>query len=469
MSARTKTPAEPPSSREAELSTLGAVLINPDVFDAVAAEFSGLDADTLFHDPACGAVWEMMLTLRAKGKPVDNVHLFEMGRARPDSGVDMSFIVHLVGAVPTSANAVHYARIVVEKYRLRTMQKIGQRLLSSTARPDADAQALMLAAVEEIAGLNRAASSGPVSVADGLEDSISRILGLYERGSGGGLLTGFVGLDRVLNGLDAGTVCVIAARPSVGKTAFAINIADNAAKAGNTVLVFSIEMAKAALDDRLVFAAGGIEKAKVIDRVYGREVLVARLQEATRQSHFGRIFVCEDRRLTHFDLSSRVRAFKRERPLGLLVIDFLQLVSPSNARMSREAQVAEASREIKILAEEAGCPVLVLSQLNREAERDGEPTTAHLRESGAIEQDADVVLLLSRAQDKILRVHVGKNRNGPTGLVGLVFDRDTQRFHDWTGPIGELAKTTKRTGGYTARTPAPYIEHGYNEDPDEEF
>ena len=467
MTARTKTPQAPPHSLEAERSTLGAILVNPDAYDAVAAEFAGLDDTGLFHDPACAEVWQLMRAARAKGQPVDIVCLCQTTIAQPGSDVTASFLAGLASAVPTSANAVHYARAIVEKFRLRQLRKAGQRLFHDSAKPEADAQAIMLALAGDVAQLSRAGSTGIVNAADGIEAAVAQIINLYETQSTGGLLTGFNNLDRVLSGLGAGTVCVIAARPSVGKTALSLNIATNTAKAGHNVLIFSLEMSPDALIQRAVYAASGLEKDRIIAGHYSRDELAARMQAATTQNHFSRIHIDGSRRLTHFDLTTKARAFKRERPLDLIIIDYLQLLTPVNPKSTREAQVSEASREIKILSEQAGCPVIVLSQLNRAAEHDGEPNLSHLRESGAIEQDADIAILLSRAEGSVIRANIAKNRNGATGVAGLAFDKATQTFRDWVGDIGTPGQQQARAG--FRKTAAPAIEQTYTDGDDDAF
>lgn len=466
MSARTTTPATPPHSPEAEASVLGSILINPEAFDAVATEFSGLDRDGLFYVEAHAETWRIMCELRAKAKPIDLVCILAEATARQSGEVTGSFLAALSGAVPTSANAAHYARVVVEKYRLRQLAGIGKRLYHGAAHPEADAQAIMLAVANDLGALNRAGASQVLKASDGVEAAVEQILSLHETRSTGGLLTGLGNLDNVIAGLDAGSVCVIAARPSVGKTALACNIAANVAQAGQNVLIFSLEMSAAQLIQRMVFSAGAIEKHRVLAGHYTPEVLTQHLRNAVGQSYFDRVHIVDSRRATHFDLCTQAKAFKREHPLGLVVVDYLQLLSPSNPRAGRESQVAEASREIKILAEQAGCPVLLLSQLNRAAEEAGEPSLAHLRESGAIEQDADIVVLLSRGEGEVIRANVAKNRNGQTGTVGLMFDRSTQTFRDWVGDIHKPAGQRRGTG-FRRPTAAP-VEFTYRDDEDDE-
>lgn len=467
MSARTNPPTPPPHSVEAEASVLGAILINPDCFDTVATEFSGLDRDGLFYVEAHNETWRILCELQAKAKPIDIVCIIDEAKARQSSEVTPSFLVGLSAVVPTSANVTHYARQVVEKYRLRQLLNIARRLHHGAARAEADSQQIMLALSSDLGALNRAGASRVLSVADGVEAAVDQILNLHKARSTGGLLTGLGNLDGVINGLDAGSVCVIAARPSVGKTALAVNIAANVARAGVNVLIFSLEMGAGQLIQRMIYSASGVEKQRVLAGHYGPEVLTSKLRDAVGQSYFQNIHIVDSRRATHFDLCTQAKAFKREHPLGLVVVDYLQLLSPSNPRAGRESQVAEASREIKILAEQAGCPVLLLSQLNRAAEEAGEPSLAHLRESGAIEQDADIVVLLSRGEGEVIRANVAKNRNGQTGTTGLMFDRSTQTFRDWAGDIHK--PTSQRRGtGFRKPTAAP-VELTYSEDDDDTF
>lgn len=453
-----------PYSPDAEHAVLGAILLNPDAWPVVLAEFAGHDHGELFHGADSAATWAIFRDIAAKGLPIDSTCVITEIMQRPECSVNATFVAGLLRDVPTSANAAHYARIVVEMYRRRKLQDLGHKLFHSP-RANVDSSRMMIDIAHTIASVSRGGTAQTVTVADGLEFTIERITNLFESRSTGGLLTGFRNLDNIINGLDAGTVCVLAARPSVGKTALALNVAANAAKAGKRVLIFTLEMAPAALNERMVYSAGGIEKRRVIDGYYSRDVLIQKLQAAAAQTFFRNIHIHDARRLTHFDLTTKAKAFKQDHPLDLIIVDYLQLLSPANPRAPRESQVAEASREIKILAEQAGCPVLLLSQFSRAAEQDGEPMLSHLRESGAIEQDADVAILLSRADDNVVRCNVAKNRNGATGTTGLVFDRDTQTFRDWVGSV-PASNTTGRRGFQRTKPTPPPAEANYDDGDD---
>jgi replicative DNA helicase len=261
-----------------------------------------------------------------------------------------------------------------------------------------------------------------------------------------GLRTGYQDLDEITSGLQPSDMVILAARPSVGKTAFALNIAANAAvQYRKGVLLFSLEMSKEQLVHRLLCMVGRIN-SKRLRTGFLADAEFPKLTEAAGKLAPAPIFIDDAADLSILDLRSKARRIRAKHALDLIIIDYLQLMRPSDPRLPRYEQIGEISRGIKGIARELNAPVLALSQLSREAEKDdsGMPRLSHLRESGSIEQDADVVLMLSRPpahnrdgdggdapiDENLINLFVAKQRNGPTGQVQLVFDREHQQFHD---------------------------------------
>ena len=453
----------PPQNIEAERSVLGAMLLNPDEAVPVGIEILGHEPAGLFYVDAHQHLYAAVLDLFKDRVPVDSVTLMErMNRLGTlDAAGGVSYIAGLTSAVPTSANAKYYADIVKDAATLRHLISTCSRIAAEAYAPQESAADIVQQAHKAITDIGGAVEkSKVVTVADGLDATVDRVMALYETRSNGGLLTGYAKLDEMLNGIERGSVTVLAARTSVGKTALALNLANNVALQGKNVLVMSLEMQSNQLNDRLLYMIGGIEKRRVIGHYYSRKQLAGLLSEAAKKTQYANIYVYDDARVTVFDIANRIRSFRRERPLDLVIVDYLQLITSTNRKAQRQEQVAEISRELKITAGMEDVPLLVLSQLNREAEN-GDPQLSHLRESGAIEQDAENVLLMARGDGNVIRINIAKNRQGPTGIIGLVFDKDIQAFRDWDGTDEDGRRPHDRP--ILPRAPAPPMEDIYED------
>jgi len=451
----------PPQNIEAERSVLGGILLNPEALCDVLDVLRG-DPAEIFYVEAHQHLYAAILSLFRASKPVDSLMLMEALNAAGtlEAAGGISYIAGLTSAVPTSANVRYYAEIVTGAAILRKLISLCSKIAGFAYTPNMNANNLLVEAQEQILALSSEQTAGIRTIADGVEGAVDRILSLYKHGNTGGLMTGFSNLDTIIAGIEPEAVAVLAARPGMGKTALALNIATNVAKGGGNVLVFSLEMGRDSLEDRVVYSASQIEKRMVRQRLYNEQVLMSKLRQGVSQEHFGRIFVDDTAILTTMDIAARVRKTKHKHGLSLIVVDYLQLIQTTNPRASREAQVSEMSRALKVMAKHAGCPVFLLSQLNRGAEGVTEPGLSHLRESGAIEQDANIVVLLSKAEDNVIRVNIAKNRNGDTGVTALLFDKSTQTFRDYAGNINEPAQ------GYKRNTFDAPIEDAYDDGED---
>ena len=452
----------PPHSIEAEMSLLGSMLLDPQVIaDVIGAVRKPED----FYTAAHGHIFRAVIDVYDAHHSGDLVQITELLRDRgvlEDVG-GTDYLVKLAEAVPAAVNAPHYARIVAEKAKLRRLIDAAGAILYDAYHtgdfgPEGVRDVLDKAemAVFEIA--QESQSADPQALKDLLQLEIERIEA--EEGKGySGVPTGYADLDELLRGLQPGEMIIVAARPSMGKTALALNIAEQIAlgtggrgAAQNPVALFSLEMSKSAVTQRLISARSGISSQnlrgghKLSDHDYRR--LIAACDELAQAP----VFVDDTPGLTVLALRARARRLVAQHGVKCIMIDYLQLLSsPSSARESRQVEVSAISRNVKALARELNVPVICLSQLNRASEqREGNrPRMSDLRESGSIEQDADVVILLHREDyyhtqdpdwaldnpDKagVAELIIAKQRNGPTGVVKLVWDSHTTRFKNYAG------------------------------------
>lgn len=429
----------PPQSTEAERSVLGAMLLNPDAI-AASIEILGEDLET-FYIEAHRRIYEAVLELFRRNTPVDPTTLMEqLNRLEAlDAAGGPAYIADLAGAVPTSANVEHYARIVLEAALLRRIITACTQIVGDAYRAEGDVDTLLDSAESQIFAIAERKQTNPIhKVSSLLEAGIERIETQVKSGSGiTGVASGIPELDNLLSGFQPSDMIVLAARPSVGKTAFALNIAAHAANQLNKgVLLFTIEMSKEQLVQRLLCMVGHVDSQRLRTGYLARNEF-PKIQKAADILSRADIYIDESPSLTALELRSKARRHAAHNPLDLIIIDYLQLMTAGRRAENRQVEIAEISRAIKGLARELRVPVLALSQLSREAEKDdmGTPKLSHLRESGAIEQDADVVLMLSKikmkgeeeAGDRV-RLNVEKQRNGPTGFFDMVFEKHYQRF-----------------------------------------
>ncbi len=422
----------PPHNLEAEESLLGAMLLSRDAI-AEAVEVVAVEQ---FYRPAHAHVYDAISTLYAAGDPVDPVTVGEeldrAGVLETIGGLDG--LISLQLNTPATSNAAKYARIIQERHTLRRLiETAGEIAELGYSRPDDVTKTVDLAEnmMFQVAQGRVADTMGEIR--ELLDLTLDRLEHLYEQGQGiTGTPTGFIDLDELLSGLQPNSLTIVGARPAMGKTSFALNIAAHAAVRENRpVLVFSLEMGHLELSQRLLCAEANVDAKNMRDGSL-REEDWTRISNGIGRLAESPMWIDDNPNLTIMEIRAKARRLKsRVGDLGMIVVDYLQLMTGRSNAESRQVEVAEISRGLKILARELQCPVVGLSQLSRnlEARQDKRPMLSDLRESGSIEQDADVVLFLYRDEvynpgtdsEGLAEVIVAKHRNGPTGTVHLGF------------------------------------------------
>jgi replicative DNA helicase len=431
----------PPHSIEAEEAVLGGILLDNNALDRAVEVILPDD----FYREAHRKIMRAVLDLSERHEPVDLVTLADALRGRnelQDIG-GASYLAELAERVPTAANVAYYARIVKDKAILRSLIQTATEIALRSYEAPAHVEAFLDEAEHQIFALaERKTRPSFFRVRDIVIESMKAVEQLYERQElVTGVPSGFADLDKKTAGLQPGDLIIVAGRPSMGKTAFALNIAQYAALDAKTgVAVFSLEMSKEQLVFRMLCSEARVDQSKVragyaAQRDYPKLAIAAdRLSEAP-------IYIDDTPALSILELRAKARRLKRERDanLGLIIVDYLQLMRGTSSD-SREQEISSISRSLKALAKELSVPVMALSQLNRQVESRGDkrPVMADLRESGAIEQDADVIMFLFRpvvydpknADEHDGEVIIGKQRNGPTGTVPLTFFPEYTRFEN---------------------------------------
>lgn len=406
----------PPHSLELERALLGALLLEGERLEGIAP----LLPPEAFYGPKNRKVYEALLGLRERGKPIDLLHAAEaLGGEIP-----VEALLRMVEGVPTSAYADHYAKVLREKWLLRELIALMAEVQRKAYEEDLEGA---LALQERLFGLEEGWEP------KGMQSLVNEALDSLENPKEG-LRLGIPGLDDLLGGIHGGSLVLLAGRPGVGKTAFALWIALSVAKGGGKVGFFSLEMRAHELGLRLLAMEGGVDLHALRKGELGEREL-ARLLEAKDRLEGLPIYIDDTPGLSLAELRARARALARE-GLALLVVDYLGLLEAPGE--TRERQVAETSRGLKALARELGLPLLALSQLSRAIERreDKRPRLSDLRDSGALEQDADIVLFLwsplagQSPEGEEVKVFLAKNRQGPTGEVSLRVDRARGWFGD---------------------------------------
>ncbi|MBI5918123.1 MAG: replicative DNA helicase [Nitrosomonadales bacterium] len=439
----------PPHSVEAEQSVLGGLLLDASAWDKIADMVNRDD----FYRHEHKLIFEHIVRLTERAKPVDVITVAESleGSAKLDEVGGLTYLGALAQNVPSAANVKRYAEIVRERAIMRKLVEVGNDIAASAFSPTGrDAGQLLDEAesrVFEIAEAGSRGKQGFLSMPPLLTQVVERIETLYARDNHSevtGVATGFADLDRMTSGLQPGDMVVVAGRPSMGKTAFSINIAENVAlDSAKPVAVFSMEMGGAQLAMRMLGSVGRLNQhalrtGKLEDDDWGR------LTHALGRLNDAPIFIDETPGLNVLELRARSRRLHRQHgELGLIVIDYLQLMSSPSGKASenRATEISEISRSLKALAKELHVPVIALSQLNRSLEQrpNKRPVMSDLRESGAIEQDADLILFIYRDEvynpdtpDKgRAEIIIGKQRNGPIGTVSLTFRGEYTRFENY--------------------------------------
>ncbi len=433
----------PPQNLEAEESLLGGILIDPEAMNKMADMVSAED----FYKGANATIYDIMLGLYEKNDPIDIV---TVASAAKDKGVidrigGVTYLNRLVDNMPSAANIAAYAKLVREKALLRNLMNAATEIIEQGYESEAvdnyiDNAERMIFQVSE---KKFRASFLPVKSV--VMDSVKTIERLYEKKQSiTGVATGFADLDRLTSGLQPTDLIVVAGRPSMGKTALAMNIAQYVAtmkEGAAPVGIFSMEMSKEQLVTRLLSSEAEIEHTKLRTGTLSSAEW-PKLAYAAGKLSEALIFIDDSPAMTVLDLRARARRLKKEHGLELLVIDYLQLMRGVKSSIERrEQEISEISRFLKALAKELHIPVVAISQLNRmlEQREDKRPKLSDLRESGAIEQDADVIMFIYRDEvynkDKennkgIAEIIIGKQRNGPTGTVELQFESRFATFRN---------------------------------------
>jgi replicative DNA helicase len=438
----------PPHSVEAEQSVLGGVLLDPAAWDKIADLIGEQDFYRVEHR----LIYRHIERLSDQAKPVDVITVAESleSHAELEKAGGLGYLGSLAHNVPSAANIRRYAEIVRERSIMRKLAEVGSDIASSAYNPGGrEAGQLLDEAESKVLAISEARKRGGqgfVSMPPLLTQVVERIETLYARDNPSdvtGIATGFTDLDSMTSGLQPGDLVIVAGRPSMGKTAFSINIAEHVALEGSRpVAIFSMEMGGSQLAMRMIGSVGKLNQhtlrtGKLEDDDWSRMThALGRLNDAP-------IFIDESPGLNALELRSRARRLHRQNDgLGLIVVDYLQLMSAISGKASenRATEISEISRSLKALAKELHVPVIALSQLNRGLEQrpNKRPVMSDLRESGAIEQDADLILFIYRdevynpeSQDKgKAEIIIGKQRNGPIGTVGLAFRGEYTRFEN---------------------------------------
>ena len=429
----------PPNDLLAEQSTLGGMLLSKDAVADVIESIRGVD----FYVPKHELIFDAILSLYSQGQPTDTVtvtdELLKTGELQRAGGAD--YLHSLTSIVPTAANAGYYAGIVSEKAQLRRLVDAGTRIVQMGYEAQGDATDLVNAAQAEIYGVTGNEQSEdyvPLNVAvDAAVEEIESARG--RDGQMTGIPTGFSELDQLTNGLHGGQMIVVAARPAMGKSTLALDFARAAAiKHDMPTVFFSLEMGRSEIAMRLLSAEGSLPLQNL------RKGMMDQRDWTTLAKTRGKIdqaplYIDDSPNMTLVEIRAKCRRLKQRAGLKMVVIDYLQLMTSGKRVESRQQEVSEFSRALKLLAKELQVPVVALSQLNRgaEARTDKRPAVSDLRESGSIEQDADMVILLHRdsVYDKEARpgeadLIVAKHRNGPTADIEVAFQGHFSRFAD---------------------------------------
>ncbi len=435
----------PPQNIEAEINVLGSILIDSDAFTRIADIITAED----FYKESHQEIFTAMAELYSEHEPIDLLSLtnrLEEKKLLEKIG-GRTYLTELANAVVSSANIVAYAEIIQKKAALRKLIKAAQEIAALGFNEEAKVENLLDEAEQKIFQISQKhLKQNFISVKSLLDGTFERIDELHrEGGKVRGLPTGFYDLDNKLAGLQKSDLIILAARPSMGKTTLALDIARQVAKNKHPVGIFSLEMSKEMLVDRMICAEAGVDLWRMrTGRLREEEDDFGRIGHAMATLAEAPIFIDDSASANIMEVRTKARRLKAEHGLDLIIIDYLQLMEGRNrSSENRTQEVSEISRALKSLARELDVPVLALSQLSRavELERPPKPKLAHLRESGSIEQDADVVLFIYREymykreeidpdRRYIAEVIVAKHRNGPTGTVELIFNEEKVRFEN---------------------------------------
>ena len=431
----------PPHSIEAEQSVVGAILMDRDAITVAAEIICGDD----FYQKAYGVIFDSVVELFNEGKPVDLITLQNRLREKavPEEISSLEFVRDLVTAVPTSANVKYYAEIVSEKATLRRLIKMNEAIADECYQGQEPLEAILERTEKQVFELvqNRGGNGEYVPIKQVVLNALEKIeKASKSKGTVTGIPTGFIDLDYKTSGLQPSDLILVAARPSMGKTAFVLNLAEYIAlHSESTIAMFSLEMSKEQLVKRMLSMNSHVDSQKIRTGNLEDEDW-DRLVGSVRRIGNSHLVIDDTSGITATELRSKCRKLKIEQGLDLVIIDYLQLMSGSGKRKgeNRQQEISEISRSLKVMARELNVPVIALSQLSRAVEQrpDKKPMLSDLRESGAIEQDADMVMFLYRdeyynpdSEEKgVAEVIIAKQRSGPTGSVKLAWLANLTKF-----------------------------------------
>ena len=440
-----------PRSEEAEMAVLGSMLLEE---DAISQAIELLNPNVFYRD-SHKKIFSAISDIYSENKPVDLITITEALKVQGvlDEIGGASYIAALTQTVPTAANIKHYAKIVREKYILRSLITTGTQIVSEAYTAQAETEGLLDRAEKMIFEItSRKTDSSSVSIKEIVKDSIETIDGLYQRKENvTGVATGFHEFDIMTAGLQPSDLVVVAGRPSMGKSALAGCIAEHAGIIDKIpTVIFSLEMSKEQLVQRMLCSHARVDMHKVRTGFLSQSDW-PKLTNSAGILAESPIFIDDTPAISALELRAKARRLKSQHNIGLVIVDYLQLMRSSNASSdNRQQEISEISRAMKALAREISAPVIAISQLSRavEARADRRPQLSDLRESGAIEQDADLVVLLLREEyynptpenRGIAEVIVAKQRNGPVGSLNLAFIKEYTKFENLTRQHAELAE-----------------------------
>jgi len=430
----------PPHNEEAEMSVLGAILIDKDSIGLVSEILSPKD----FYNDLNGIIYDAMLSLYEERKPIDVVTLAKsLKKNKNGDKVESSYISDLVNSVPTAANIEHYANLIKEEATKRGLISVGTKIAEDAFKEQSEISELLDKAEASIFAISQGHNiRGFTAIKESLAESFDRIDELHKKGTGyRGIRSGFTDLDNVLSGMQPSNLLILAARPGQGKTAMVVNMAQNiAVEQKIPVGIFSLEMSQEELVDRLLVGQADVDAWRLKTGKLA-EADFTKLSQAMGELADAPIFIDDTPGITISEMRTKARRLQLEHGIKLLIVDYLQLADPGRRYDNRVQEVSIVSQGLKNLARELKVPVLAVSQLSRAVEHRGErkPQLADLRESGAIEQDADVVMFLYRLEAEVTsnviptKLLIAKHRNGPMGEVDLLFRGDRIRFYNVEG------------------------------------
>lgn len=434
----------PPQNLEAESSVLGGILLENEAVNQVLELLRPED----FYRESHRKVFRAIVELSDRSEPVDLITLsdFLKSRGNLEAVGGTAYLASLADFVPTAANITHYARIVREKSILRSLITTATEIATRGYEEQGNVEEFLDSAEKVIFDISeKKIKASFVAVGDMIKDTLKTVEKLYERKEMvTGVPTGYDDLDKLTAGLQPAELIIVAGRPGMGKTAFALNIAANAAFGGVGVAVFSLEMAKEQLVLRMLCTEARVNSSKVRSGYLGERDF-PQLAKAAGRLHEAPIYIDDTPAISVLELRAKARRLVRDRSkkIGLIVVDYLQLMRGMGTASNREQEISEISRSLKALAKELSVPVIALSQLNRRVEDRGDrrPMMSDLRESGAIEQDSDVIIFIYRdevynksdeSKKGVAEIIVAKQRNGPIDTVNLTFLNEFTRFENYT-------------------------------------